>query len=253
MALSVGAGCYRSLSPESDSLSEPDTRHEEIEQGTESTDVESGQPDTGEDTGLPKEDDYILQVEEEELVEFQETGRIYFYWFNTQENYFAEDDMSIGPLRPSEDAHAAQAVSDVFLCSWADPGAQSWGSGLVVLLQQDEFDNALPVDVSQYRGVALWAVHNAGDFALFVCLPDVNTYPDGGRCGVGYNCHEDWCKEITLTKEWTLHTVLFEELTQSGPSRLLDRFERTEVYGLKLQSKIGVTLDYCVDEILFIR
>ncbi len=211
---------------------------------------------------------YILKVEMEEVDAFEANRRIYLYWFNIEEDYFhiQYDFLDHDPLADmdtdgedtdgndaDENSRRVGAASPTYMCLNTFPPVENARVGFAVDLARDDGGNKIPMDVSPYRGVALWLARNDEGFNLEICFSDVHTDPAGGECGEETPCHLDWCQMITLEDDWTLYTILFEDLTSAAGADVRRPFDQTQAYTLKLQSETGIFMDYCLDEILFLE
>lgn len=97
-----------------------------------------------------------------------------------------------------------------------DPAACTPPAGVT----RESLTEAVPVDLSAYRGVAFYAraVPEAGTSTISVKLHEYNTDPRGGQCnqtvGTDDECYNAFGKRVLLDAEFRRYTVLFEELAQ---------------------------------------
>lgn len=229
--------------------------YQRIDMKTEPGEEDAGDLATETDLFPDTEPDFVLKVGKQELDEYVESQRLFFYWYNTETGYFDAEYIPVGELGDRGGPHRDDPRSESYLCVRSDPYIYAWGAGMAVELDIDEEGRRLPVDLTSYRGVGFFGVRNSGGELLDICVWDINSDPDGGRCGEAYNCYEHWCLEVPTVEDWGFYMVLFEDLEKLGDpeSGAPDRFDPSAAFVVSVQTKVGVTGDFCVDEIYLVQ
>jgi hypothetical protein len=103
----------------------------------------------------------------------------------------------------------------------------------------------LPYDVSTASGICFFA-KGAGEAR--VQLPDVNTFPEGGRCKT---CYNSFGNDFALTTEWREYCFTFDSMTQSkGWGDQVPKLTPTLVFGIQWQFfKHGTEFDLWLDDV----
>jgi serine/threonine protein kinase len=92
---------------------------------------------------------------------------------------------------------------------------RDWGAGIAILLHDKQ-----PVDLSQYRGVALWARSDIPSTSISIKLATPATLDEsyGGRCRPHgeLSCDDHYAGIRTVASTWTRLRVAFDEVQQGG-------------------------------------
>jgi hypothetical protein len=106
-------------------------------------------------------------------------------------------------------------------------------------------DTLLPYDISAASGICFRA---KGAGTARIMLPDVNTFPQGGRCK---SCYNSFGKDFQLTPEWQELCFPFVKMTQKqGWGEPAAALATDMVFGVQFQiNKHNETYDLWVDDI----
>jgi len=176
-------------------------------------------------------------------------------------DWFTFNDGSEGFINPSPQ-------NDFYM---SDVGAPRAGSTKAVYVQGGNFtgwgagvafnfalDGGAPVayDVSTAGGAQFWAKAD-NPLVVTIALPNVDTDAQGGRCeasGQGDNaCYSHFSKQLSLTAQWTEHTVRWSELEQPDFGRRVPTFEATQVYSMNFSIAIDQPFGVWIDDVAFVR
>jgi hypothetical protein len=134
-----------------------------------------------------------------------------------------------------------------------------WGAGMGITLNEDKAW-ALPADAVGLRFLAL-SVN--GDVTMEVKLQDASSRPSEGlcipntACDEHQGCYADFLTTVTVTPQWQIHEVMFEDLAppdfgryQSGSPP--DALDRSKVFQLQFQVPKSTDFDIWIDNVGFI-
>lgn len=106
-------------------------------------------------------------------------------------------------------------------------------------------ETLMPYDLSGMSGICFRA---KGSGTARVMLPDVNTFPQGGRCK---SCYNSFGKDFQLTADWQELCFRFEKMAQKqGWGEAVPALSTDKVFGLQFQIyKHDISYDLWVDDI----
>ncbi len=133
-------------------------------------------------------------------------------------------------------------------------GFTDWGEdlGFNLMLVNATTGKHPTYDASAYCGVRFFAhVGTGASSSVIVRVPDKNSLPDGGVCGVGgMPCYLSFQKVSSFTTTWTEYDVLFSDLRNNGWATAL---AQNAIYGLEFGLSPSSVFELWVDDVSFLK
>jgi len=133
-----------------------------------------------------------------------EGGRDGYWWTKKDDKGSTVGPDPFGPGEPGSDGSEMALRANGITSGSPD----AWGAGVGVnLVNQGTF-----YDASKYAGISFKAkVGPGGTTTVRFKIGDINTHPDGHLCK---GCWNHFGKDLTLTNEWKVYTILFTDVRQ---------------------------------------
>jgi hypothetical protein len=155
--------------------------------------------------------------------------------------WFDYNDETAGGAIQNVVAEAAGALGTSYAGHLSGTGYSTWGAGTGVPLGC--------LGVATFDGISFWAKGTSGttnELMVQVVTPGTQSAEFGGDCAS--NCFDHFSLTVSLTAEWTQHTIPFDDLEQTGWGSAATWEDI--VIGLNFATA-GPDFDYWFDEIAF--
>jgi hypothetical protein len=140
--------------------------------------------------------------------------------------------------------------SSMYAMDTTGAGFTSWGAGIGF----NFIDGGPSYDASAWSGVQFWA-RSGGSTGktLRMAIADHDTDARGGVCTTKTGgCGDHFKANVDITTTWTLYTVHFADLMQSGWGYVVPSFDANAIYGVQWGIDSGSPFDVWIDDVAFV-